>query len=343
MNDLPYRRIAVEEAWAPPMLLDRYRELLASDTTPDPGFASLWGYYSGSSERASALFDRIADVNDSRLAAMDEAGVDVQILSVTCPGVQVFDRELAVPLARDLNDMLAEEIAVTPDRFEGLTAIAPQDPEAAAAEISRGSTDLGLKGVIINSHTQGRYLDDPYFWPIFEAAQAHDTPIYLHPNTPSEQMIRPYLEAGLDGAVFGFAAETGLHLLRIITSGVFDRFPDLKLVVGHLGEALPFWLWRIDFMHQTAVASQRYEAIKPLKLRPSEYFRRNIWITTSGMAWLPATEFVRDVVGADRVMFAWDYPYQWNPREIDTFADADWSTEDKRQFFETTAEHVFGL
>lgn len=342
MTDRPYRRIAVEEAWAPQLLLDRYRELLQSGS-PDPGFTSLWGYYAGASERASALFERISDVNGSRLEAMDAAGIDLQILSLTCPGVQIFDTATAVPLARDLNDLLAEEISVTPDRFRGLTAVAPQDPAAAAEEVARGATDLGFKGVILNSHTHGRYLDDQEFWPIFEAAEAHGTPVYLHPNTPSERMIQPYLEAGLDGAVFGFAAETGLHLLRLITSGVFDRFPDLKLVVGHLGEALPFWLWRIDFMHATAVASKRYEAIGPLELKPSEYFRRNIWITTSGMAWLPATNFVRDVVGADRVMYAWDYPYQWSPQEIDTFADADWSDAEKALFFETTATEVFDL
>ena len=146
------------------------------------------------------------------------------------------------------NDRLAEAIKKHPGRFSGLTAVAPQDPEYSAKEIERGKS-LGFNGVIINSHTQGEYLDDPKFWPILESAQAQDTPIYLHPNTAPKNFIQPMLDAGLDGAIWGFAVETGTHLLRLITKGVFDRFPNLKLVVGHLGEALPFWLYRLDYMH----------------------------------------------------------------------------------------------
>jgi 5-carboxyvanillate decarboxylase len=124
-----------------------------------------------------------------------------------------------------------------------------------------------------DSHTQGEYLDDPKFWPIFEAAEAVDTPIYLHPNTPPRNMVGPMLEAGLDGAIYGFTVETGLHLLRIITAGVFDRFPRLRIVVGHLGEALPFWLYRLDYMHAATVKAGRHEAIRPIGRRPSEYLR----------------------------------------------------------------------
>src|SRR6185503_14292059 len=136
----------------------------------------------------------------------------------------------AVALARDTNDEL---IAHLSDRFAGLAAIAPQDPAAAVKELQR-AVGKGLKGAVVNSHTQGAYLDDPKCWEIFEAAQALDVPIYIHPNTPPREMIGPFLPRGLDGAVYGFAVETGLHLLRIVLAGVFDRFPNLKIVVGHL-------------------------------------------------------------------------------------------------------------
>lgn len=339
-----YRRIATEEAWASPQMLDVYRAELEAGRIDDPGFASLWGFFLGSSERATALTARIVDTDDTRLAAMDEAGVDQMILASTSPGVQALRREVAVPLARDLNDELAAAVSRHPERYDGLTSIAPQDPDSAAEEIRRGHDELGFRGVMINSNVQGEhYLDRREYDPIFAAAEQLDTPLYLHPSTPIRRLAEPFVESGLDGAIYGFSVDTGLHLLRLITSGVFDRFPKLKLVVGHGGEALPFWLWRLDFMHAAAVRSRRYEALQPLELAVSEYFRRNIWITTSGMAWHPVVEFVREAVGLDRLMFAWDYPYQWDPAEVATFDSLPWSVADKREFFQTTAERVFGL
>ena len=203
--------------------------------------------------------------------------------------------------------------------------------------------ELGLKGAIVNSHTRDEYLDEAKFWEIFEAAEALDVPIYLHPNTPSRDMIAPFLQAGLDGAIFGFAAETGLHLLRIITAGVFDRFPKLQVIVGHLGEALPFWQFRIDFMHQRAVAGRRYARLQPLKRKPSEYLKDNVYITTSGMAWEPALMFVHAVQGPDRVMYAMDYPYQFVPEEVAVTDRLPLSDEDKRKFYQLNAERVFKL
>lgn len=338
-----YRRIATEEAWASPRMLDVYRRELEAGHIDDPGFQSLWGYYLGSTERASSLVERIVDTGEIRLAAMDAAGVDQMVLATTAPGVQALRSEVAVPLAREVNDELAAAVAAHPDRYDGLTAIAPQAPDAAAEEIRRGHDELGFRGVILNSHARGEYLDDLKYDPIFAAAEELGTPIYLHPTTPIPRLAEPFIEAGLDGAIYGFSVEAGLHLLRLITSGVFDRHPKLKLVVGHLGEALPFWMWRLDFMHATSVRSQRYEAIKPLELPISGYLKRNIWITTSGMPWHPAIEFVREAVGLDRLMFAWDYPYQWRPDEVETFDALPWSVEDKRRFFQTTAEEVFGL
>ncbi len=197
--------------------------------------------------------------------------------------------------------------------------------------------------MIINSHTQGEYLDDPKFFPILEAAEALGTPIYLHPNTAAEELHPAHARRGLDGAIWGFAVETGTHLLRLITKGIFDRFPNLKFVVGHLGEALPFWLYRLDYMHAATVRSRRYESMQPIELKVSEYMRRNVWITTSGMAWAPAIMFCREVLGADRVMYAMDYPYEYQVDEVRWQDDLPLTVAEKKQFFQTNAEAAFNL
>ncbi len=343
-DGLGYLRIATEEAFAPPELLAAWRDLLDSGSVDDPGFRSMWGFYlSSESERARFLRDRLQDLGERRLADMDAAGIDRQVISLTAPGPQIFDTDRAVAMATLANDQLADACRRHPDRFTGLTAVAPQDPAGAAKEIERGAGNLGFKGVIINSHTRGEYLDDPKFWPIFEAAEALGTPVYLHPNSPSRGLIEPLLDAGLDGAIFGFAVETGMHLLRLIVAGVFDRFPRLKLVVGHLGEALPFWLSRLDYMHEASVRSQRYARMRPLEARPSDYMRRNVWVTTSGMAWAPAILFSRDVLGADRVLYAMDYPYQYVAAEVTAHDDLPLTPDEKKALFQTNAEQVFGL
>ena len=339
-----YLRIATEEAFATRAMLDLYRRLLADGALDDPGFASLWGFYLGSqSPRAMGIIERLQDLGERRLGDMDESGIDVQILSLTSPGVQVFDAATAGAVARDANDELAAAIARHPDRYAGLAAAAPQDPASAAKEIERGVRQLGLKGVILNSHTQGEYLDDPKFWPIFEACEALGVPVYLHPNTPSKAMIAPFVTAGLDGAIYGFGVETGLHLLRIIVSGVFDRFPGLRIVVGHCGEALPFWLFRLDYMHRATIASGRYPFMKPLQRRPSDYLRENVYVTTSGMPWEPAILFCRSVLGADRVMYAMDYPYQFVRDEVLASDRLPLAPAEKKEFFQGIAERVFRL
>jgi 2,3-dihydroxybenzoate decarboxylase len=343
MSDAGYLRIAAEEAFAPPELLDRYRKLLADGSISDPGFASLVGFYLGGSPRAAEVMSRMTDLGDLRIRDMDATGIAKQILSLTSPGVQIFDAATATALARSSNDQLAEAIRKHPDRFAGLAAIAPQDPAGAAKELERAVRQLGLKGAIVNSHTHGEYLDDPKFWEIFEAAAALRVPIYLHPYTPSPAMIGPFLERGLDGAIFGFAVETGLHMLRIIVSGVFDRFPGLQMILGHLGEALPYWLFRIDFMHDRMVASNRYPNVKKLNRKPSEYLKENVYVTTSGMAWHPPILYCQSVLGVDRVLYAMDYPYQFVPEEVRVTDSLPISVEDKKKLYQTNAERVFAL
>jgi 2,3-dihydroxybenzoate decarboxylase len=336
-------RIATEEAWAPGELLARYRKLLEEKpASRDPGFHSLWGFFLGSTPRATQLVERIQDLGARRIADMDASGIAKQVVFVTAPGVQVFDAATAVPLSSDLNDRLIAETGKHSQRYAALAAIAPQDPSGAVTELQR-AVALGFKGAVINSHTQGAYLDEPKYWEIFESAEALDVPLYLHPNTPPPTMITPFLPRGLDGAIYGFAVETGLHLLRIIVAGVFDRFPKLRVVVGHLGEGLPFWLFRLDFMHRSMVGSKRYEGAKPLHHPLSHYFKSNVWVTTSGMQWAPAILFCQQVLGAERVMYAMDYPYQFVPEEVKVTDELPIAEDDRRRLYHLNAERVFRL
>jgi 5-carboxyvanillate decarboxylase len=332
-----YKRIATEEAWAPYDLLATYRKMAESKSIEDPGFVALWARLGANAQ----LVARLADIGEGRLRDMDATGIGVQVLSLTSPGVQVFDAVTANKIASDTNDQLAEAIRKYPTRFAGLAAAAPQDPKAAAKEIERGVRKLGLKGVIINSHTRGELLDDPKFWDIFEVAEALNVPIYLHPQAPPPAMIVPYVQRGLEGAIWGFAAESGLHALALIRSGAFDRFPKLRLVLGHGGEALPFWLSRIDYFSR--VRPNPPKGMAKLERKPSEYMKENIYVTTSGMAWSPVITFLQSVLGVERVLYAMDYPYQYEPAEVIATDSLPISNSDKKKLFQTNAEKVFAL
>ena len=338
-----YQRIATEEAFAPPEMLEIYRKILGKGDA-DPGFQGLMGFYMSSpSARAQHIMRCLTDLDQLRIQHMDECGIDKQVIALTAPGLQAMDKSTAVAFAQIANDQLADAIRRHPTRFVGMIAVAPQDPTAAAKEIERGVSSLGMNSVIINSHTHGEYLSDPKFWDIFAAAQAHDVPIYLHPNSLPKNMIQSFQECGLDGAIYGFGVETGLHAMRIITAGVFDRFPKLKMIIGHMGEALPFWMYRLDYMHRATVASQRYDSMKPIKKKPSDYLRENFYITNSGVAWEPAIKFSQAVLGVDRVLYAMDYPYQHQLDEVVALDNMAMSAEDKKKFFQTNAETVFKI
>jgi len=343
-GDRGYLRIATEEAFATREQIDCYLRMV-KDGTGDKGLVSLWGFYARSpSERATQILERLLDLGEQRIRHMDQTGIDKAVLALTAPGAQpLTDLTEARRLAQRANDYLAGHVARRPDRYVGMTTVAPQDPEWSATEILRGARELGFKGVQINSHTQGQYLDHPRFDPIFRALADTGQPLYIHPSTPPDSMIGPMLEAGLDGAIFGFGVETGLHLLRLIVSGIFDRYPQLQIMVGHMGEALPFWVYRLDYMHQASVRSQRYAHMKPLKKTILEYLRSNVLITTSGMAWAPAILFTQQVVGEDRVMYAMDYPYQFVADEVRTHDDLDIPLAAKKKLMQTNAERWFAL
>ena len=339
-----YLRIATEEAFAPASMLALYQKLLAEKKIDDPGFKSLWGFYGTSpSPRARSIIERLQDLGERRIRDMDAAGIDRQIIALTAPGVQVLEPALGTSVAIDANDLLAEAVKAHPDRYTGMIAIAPQDPANAVKEMERGVRKLKFRGVILNGHTQGEYHDDPKFWPLYEAAEALDVPIYLHPNSPPRQMIQPFLEAGLDGAVYGFGVDTGLHMLRIICAGVFDRFPKLQFIIGHAGEALPFWQYRLDYMHAATLKSNRYPFMKALAQPISHYLRHNVYVTNSGVAWQPAIEFCQKIIGVDRVLYAMDYPYQYSLDEVRFCDEMTIPDAHKKAFFQTNAEHVFKL
>lgn len=336
-----YRRIAAEEAFVTTDIANAWDALLASGIPAEPGFAAMWrGIGSNRGFR-----DRLTDLGDGRLADMDDAGIAMQVLMLTAPGVQVFPAADAGAYARAANDELADAVRAHPERFAGLAAVAPQAPTAAARELERAVTTLGLSGAVVNSHTAGEYLDLPKYWPILEAAEALDVPIYIHPRTPPEGMLEPYMSRGLHGPLGGFAAEVYLHVLAMITAGVFDRFPALKVAIGHMGEGLPYMMYRLDYMqHHAALPGLRgVPDGTRLELRISDYLKRNLWVTTSGMAWEPAITFAQSVMGSDRVLYAMDYPYQYDLEEVAITDALDISDSDKRKLYQSNAETLFGL
>lgn len=340
-----YLRIATEEAFSTPELVAAFRDELAAPDV-DPGFQSLIGFYlDHPAERPQFIANALVDLGEQRIADMDIRGIDRQVLALTAPATNALrDPDRAVMVAQTANDRLADACRKYPDRFSGMAACAVQVPDVAAREIERCVTKLGFNAVVINSHILGEYLDNPKFFAVLEAAEALDVPIYIHPNTPPANMIGPMLESGLDGAIFGFGVETGMHALRVITSGVLDRFPKLQIILGHMGEALPYWLYRLDFMHQAGVRAGRYECMKPLKKgKVSNYLRENFHFTNSGMAWEPAIKFAQQVIGEDRVLYAMDYPYQCPVEEVSYLDAMDMPIETKRKFFQTNAEKLFKL
>ena len=254
-----------------------------------------------SSPSTKDIRDRLTDLGAGRISDMDRYGIDMQILSITAPGIQVFSTEKAIDLARKSNDRLAEFVSAYPERYAGLAAVAPQAPDKAARELERAVKDLGMKGAIINSHTYGEYLDRPKYRVLFEAAQALDVPIYLHPRTPCPDMIKPFLSYGLEGAGWGFAIETSTHAIRLILSGLFDDFPKLKFILGHMGEGIPFWLPRIDshFANKTwTKLMDTSDQVIRLQKTPSEYFMDNFVIATSGVNWSPGVDVCAFSIGA---------------------------------------------
>ena len=327
-----FRRIATEEAFATPEQLEALRDLMKTSREYDPDTFLAGMQTSGDISR------RLLDVEEERLKIMDQSGVAMAVLAMTSTGVQQFEASKAAKIAEIGNDRLAEIIRRHPARYAGLATIPVQDPRRAVQEMERAIGTLKLNGVMINSHTHGEYLDEQKYWPILEAAAGLDATIYIHPRAPSPAMAAPYRKYQLEHAIWGYAVEVGLHAVKLMMSGVFDRYPNLRVVIGHMGENIPYALYRLDWMHG------RFDFGRPkLKMTPSEYFRRNFWITTSGVNWLPALELCIKVLGAENIMWAIDYPYQETVEATQWLNDAPISDSDKEKIFHRNAEKVFKL
>jgi 5-carboxyvanillate decarboxylase len=326
------RRIATEEAWSFPEHVDRLSALAQSSWDN----LDVINIGPGGIGVKTDLGRRLVDI-DERLRTMDQLGVDMHVLSLTSPGVQAFNADIGAAIATEANDRLAEIVARYPTRFAGLASFAPQDPKRAAIEMDRAVGRLKLNGFIVNSHTNNEYLDDPKYWPVLEAAEALGAPIYIHPRCPADSMAGPFRGIRMQAAIWGYQAETGTHAMRLILSGVLDRFPKLQIVLGHMGENIPFHLWRSD--HWFNRRPQSYAS----KLPPSEVFRRNFVITTSGVEHGPALKYAIEVLGADKVLWAIDYPYEAMPPSVDFMNRVDIPEDVRAKVFHLNAERAFRI
>ena len=262
---------------------------------------------------------KLHDLADMRLRAMDEGEVEIAVVSATSPGIQgIKDPNIEVETARAWNDYLAEAIQPNKDRLRAFACLPMRFPDAAIDELNRAVKDLGFVGALINGYdnagnSEPIYYDVPEYLAFWKAAEALDVPIYLHPRPvpdDRETTYKPYPE--LKSASWGFHVETGEHVLRLILSGLFDKAPDLKIIVGHLGELLPYWCWRIDHRIQREGwdGETAAENGRPRKLTVTEYIRRNIYATTTGYFYTPALDHTLKVMGPDRVIYSVDYPYE---------------------------------
>jgi 2,3-dihydroxybenzoate decarboxylase/5-carboxyvanillate decarboxylase len=282
----------------------------------------------------------LLDTEVRRLKQMDELGVDMHLLSLTAPGVQMFDADTATELAALANDRMAQICAARPTRFAGLASFAPQSPKRAAREMERAIRTLKLNGFILNSHTHSEYLDDPKYWPILEAAEGLDACIYIHPRAASDGLKGPLQDYGMDSAMWGYGVEVGTHAVRMMAAGVFDHFPKLKICIGHMGEAIPFWIWRITFMNSRA---QEIGRAPKTKLSMKEYLLRNFVITTSGVEDPLALDYAIKCVGIDNVLWAIDYPYQPMKPAVQFMDSAPVTEQQRHKLYHGNAERVFHI
>jgi 2,3-dihydroxybenzoate decarboxylase len=290
----------------------------------------------------SRIDERLVEIGPMRLAEMDAAGVDVCVLSHTVPGVQgIVAAAEAVRAAREVNDFLAASVARHPTRLAGFASVALQNPDAAARELERAVTQLGLKGVMVNGYTntadgRGAYLDDERCLPFWEAAAALRVPVYIHPRPPIEQRVFEG-HAQLLGATWAFAPETAAHALRIVHSGLLDRLPRLTIVLGHLGETVPYFAWRIQHCFEYNPSDKRLER------RLQDYLSDNFYVSTSGFFSDQALISAILTIGADRILFAVDYPYETMAPATDWIERAPISETDRRKIAHGNARALFSL
>ncbi len=337
------RLIATEEAWQIPEVAAQLAETCKgpSQSLDKLLVSGIYEAVGGGAEYAGVDFlTGLLDIEGERLPQMDALGIDMHLLSLTAPGVQMFDADTATDLAALANDRLAEICHGRPDRFAGLASFAPQSPRRAAREMERAITELKLNGFILNSHTNDEYLDDPKFWPCLEAAEALGACIYIHPRAPSLTLKGPLADYGMDSAMWGYGVEVGTHAVRMMAGGVFDRFPNLKICIGHMGEAIGFWLWRINFMN---TRSQKAGRAPRTQRSIAEYFKDNFVITTSGVEDPLALRYSIDKLGVENVMWAIDYPYQPMEPAVQFIREAPLSEAERQAVTHGNAERIFKI
>ena len=322
------RTITLEEHFATPLFLDGPGQDLKNAALKFEG-------------RGTKLIEPLCDIGDKRIAAMDAAGVDMQVLSLTSPGTEQLDAAEAMALARESNDALAAAVKKNPKRFAGFAALPTMVPDKAATELESRIRGGGFVGAVISGHVRGRYLDDKFFWPILEAAEALNAPIHIHPTKPPQAVFDAYY-SGFSPLVndmfgspgWGWHIETAVHVVRIILGGTFDRFPKLQLVIGHLGEGLMSMFQRLDVMTP---------AMTKLKRPITDYLRGNVHYTVSGFNF-PAT-FLNLLleVGVDRIMFSADHPYQSMAQAKAFLEQIPVSAADRERIAHGNAEKLFNL
>ena len=292
------------------------------------------------------LKSRILDIQDRRLRLMDQHGIERMILSLNAPAVQaILDPAKANDVARRANDVLASEIAKRPDRFSGFAALPMQDPDLAIRELQRCVSELGFKGPLVNGFSQGRdgtallYYDLPQYWPFWQAVERLDVPFYLHPRNPLPADSRIYEgHAWLLGPTWAFAQETAVHALRLIGSGLFDAHPNLTVILGHMGEGLPFYLWRISHGFR---AGGLLSSLGDKTFR--DIFCEHFWITTSGFFSDPALLCCVMEMGIDRILFSVDYPFAENPPGTEWTKTLPLCAEDRKKLLSGNAKRLLKL
>jgi uncharacterized protein len=324
------RTIALEEHFATPTFLD------------GPGRELKDQAQKYNSARAVKLIEQLCDLGDKRIAEMDAAGIDMQIVSLTSPGTEQLEAAEAIALASDTNDYLAAAIRKNPSRIGGFAALPTAAPDKAAQELERRVRQQKFAGAVINGHHRGRYLDDKFFWPILECAEKLGAPIYLHPTPPPPPVIEasyggfaPLVTQMLAGPGWGWHIETAVHVIRLALGGVFDRYPKLQIVIGHMGEGLPFMFQRLDVMPR---------AVTKLERPVSAYLRDNVYYTFSGFNF-PATflDLFLELGGVERIMFSADHPYQSMAQARAFLEQLPVSAADKARIAHGNAERLFGL
>jgi 2,3-dihydroxybenzoate decarboxylase len=321
-------KIGLEEHFATPETLEDPRTLFPDAYWPE-------------------LKSRLPDFHGKRLQLMDKYGMEMMIISLNAPAVQRFlDPKQADELARRANDYLAEEVRKRPDRFQAVAALPMQDPELAARELERSVKDLGFGGALVNGFSQAHDPDSmlmydlPQYWPFWEVCDRLDVPFYLHPRSPLPSQARIYEgHSWMLGPAWAFAQETAVHALRLMASGLFDKYPKLQIILGHMGEGLPYSLWRVDNCNAWVTPRHDYAAKKKI----ADYFQNNFYITTSGNFRTQALINAMLEIGADRIMFSTDWPFEEVSHACEWFDAATISEADRLKIGRTNAIRLFRL